>query len=420
MTWKSVDGTATAASGDYAGGTGTLTFLPGQTVKTITVFVNGDTTPEPNETFIVQISGATGATVGTNLTTITILDDDSPSVSVAGTDLNGAEQAQDPIVFTITRSNNLAGPITINLTWGGTATYGTDYTVLTSTGTLAPNGSTLTLAGGVSSVTLTVRPADDSVVESPETVILTLGSGNGAYNVGSPSTQTGTIADNDKVTVNVSSLSISEGNTGTKQATVIVLLSAAAPYPITVTVATTAPGSTAPAGSDYVAASQTLTFAAGVTSQAFSVTINGDRTVEPDEIIRLTATSSTAQIGTVGTITILNDDSGPAPLAAGVAPLSTVAPGSAAPSAATATVTDAPPPAPIAAAAPAADAPLTAATPGSATPSAATMTSSVAPAPAPIAAAAPGPVTPSAATATFSAAPLHPSPARNQMTKRGG
>src|SRR5262249_3849147 len=200
MTWKSVDGTATAASGDYTGGTGTLTFLPGQTVKTITVFVNGDTTPEPNETFIVQISGATGATIGTNLTTSTILDDDSPSVSVAGTDLNGAEQAQDPIVFTITRSNNLAGPITINFTWGGTSTFGTDYTVLASTGTLAPNGSTLTLAGGVSSVTLTVRPADDSVIESPETGILTIGSGNGAANVRPPTTPTGNDPPHDKRT----------------------------------------------------------------------------------------------------------------------------------------------------------------------------------------------------------------------------
>src|SRR5262249_44324533 len=166
---------------------------------------------------------------------------------------------------------------------------------------------------------------------------------------------------------------------------------------------------------DYVAASQTLTFAAGVTSQAFSVTINGDTTVEPNEIIRLTATSSTALIGTVGTITIQNDDSGPAPLAAGAAPLSAVAPGSATPSAATATPSDVPTPAPSAAAAPAADAPLSAATPDSATTSAATMTSSVAPAPAPIAAAAPGPVTQSAATATFSAAPLHPSPARTHM-----
>src|SRR5262249_15491674 len=210
---------------------------------------------------------------------------------------------------------------------------------------------------------------------------------------------------------------IREGTTGTKQATVIALLSAAAPYRVTVTVATTPTGSTATAGSDYVAASQTLNFAAGVTSQAFSVTINGDTTVEPNEIIRLTATSSTALIGTVGSITIQNDDAGPAPLAAGAAPLSTLAPGTAALAAATEGVHDAPPRAPVAAAAPAADAPLSAATPGSATPSAATMKSSVAPAPAPITATAPGPVT---SSAMFSAAPIHPSPARKHTTIRGG
>ena len=82
MTWKSVDGSATAASGDYTGGTGTLTFLPGQTVKTIAVFVNGDTTFESNETFSIQISGATGASIGASSTTVTIVNDESGAADV--------------------------------------------------------------------------------------------------------------------------------------------------------------------------------------------------------------------------------------------------------------------------------------------------------------------------------------------------
>jgi chitinase len=103
---------------------------------------------------------------------------------------------------------------------------------------------------------------------------------------------------------------------------VTVSLSAPAPYAISVTVATTPTGSTATAGSDYVATTQTLTFAAGVTSLSFSVVINGDKTVESNESVKLTASSTGALIGTLGTITILNDD-GAAPMASPVSAAST-------------------------------------------------------------------------------------------------
>ncbi len=42
VTYATADGSATIAGGDYQAATGTLTFAPGQTSKTITVLVNGD------------------------------------------------------------------------------------------------------------------------------------------------------------------------------------------------------------------------------------------------------------------------------------------------------------------------------------------------------------------------------------------
>jgi hypothetical protein len=50
-------GTATAGS-DYQSKSGTLTFAPGVTSQTITVLVYGDKKWEPNETFFVNLSGA--------------------------------------------------------------------------------------------------------------------------------------------------------------------------------------------------------------------------------------------------------------------------------------------------------------------------------------------------------------------------
>ena len=62
--YATAGGTATAGS-DYAATSGTLTFNPGVTTQTITVNVNGDTTVEPDETFFVDLSAPTNATIAT-------------------------------------------------------------------------------------------------------------------------------------------------------------------------------------------------------------------------------------------------------------------------------------------------------------------------------------------------------------------
>ena len=69
----------------------------------------------------------------------------------------------------------------------GTATNSSDYTTL--------SGS-VTIPAGQSSATINVGPIDDTVAEGPETVILTLVDVAG-YSVGTPSTDTVTIADNE-------------------------------------------------------------------------------------------------------------------------------------------------------------------------------------------------------------------------------
>ena len=53
------NGTATSGS-DYSASVGTLTFLPGETLKTISVVVNYDAATEGNETFNVLLSNPVG------------------------------------------------------------------------------------------------------------------------------------------------------------------------------------------------------------------------------------------------------------------------------------------------------------------------------------------------------------------------
>jgi subtilisin family serine protease len=71
------NGTAKAGrTGDYTATSGTLTFNPGETSKTIAVAVRNDTVVEPDETFFVNLSRASGATIAVGRGTGTIRNDD--------------------------------------------------------------------------------------------------------------------------------------------------------------------------------------------------------------------------------------------------------------------------------------------------------------------------------------------------------
>lgn len=73
--YATADQTAKAGT-DYTAASGLLTFSPGQTAKTVSVAVRGDTLYEPNETFLLTLSTPSGATVATAAATGIIKNDD--------------------------------------------------------------------------------------------------------------------------------------------------------------------------------------------------------------------------------------------------------------------------------------------------------------------------------------------------------
>ena len=78
VNYATASGTATAGS-DYTTTSGALTFLPGETSKTVNVPITNDSAQESNETFSVALSSPSNATLGTpSSTTVTIVDDDTP------------------------------------------------------------------------------------------------------------------------------------------------------------------------------------------------------------------------------------------------------------------------------------------------------------------------------------------------------
>ena len=77
VSYKTADGTAKTGDQDYVAKTGTLTFNPGETTKTITIVVYGDSKKEGNETFSVELFGASSNASLLDATGLgTILNDD--------------------------------------------------------------------------------------------------------------------------------------------------------------------------------------------------------------------------------------------------------------------------------------------------------------------------------------------------------
>jgi len=114
----------------------------------------------------------------------------TPTVTIAAA-ANGTEGGAMG-VFNFTRSGATTGALTVNFTVGGSATSGADYASL---------GTSVTIPVGATNKTLNVGVVDDAAVEGSENVVVTLASGIG-YAIGSPSSATVTIADNEQAGTN--------------------------------------------------------------------------------------------------------------------------------------------------------------------------------------------------------------------------
>ena len=300
------NGTATAGS-DYTGGSATLSFTVGQTSKTVSLPVKGDTTVEPDETFFVNLMNPTGgAVIGDAQGVGTIVNDDgpaTPSLAINDVSLSEGNAGTSNAAFTVSLSAAATGPVTVAYaTANGTATAGSDY--------VAGSG-TLTIPTGSTSVTVNVAVNGDTAVEPDETFVINLSGASGAT-IADGQGQ-GSIVNDDTATTapsfSINDVSVVEGNSGTRNATFTVTLSPAAATAVTVT-ASTANG-TATAGSDYTGGSLTLSFTAGQTSKTASLPVRGDTTVEPNEtfFVNLTNPTGGSVIGDAqGIGTIVNDD----------------------------------------------------------------------------------------------------------------
>jgi hypothetical protein len=81
VNYATANGTAKTSDNDYVAKSGTITFNPGQTSKTITVSIKGDKQKESDESFFVNLSGASGAPIDDGQGEGWIFNDDGSSVA---------------------------------------------------------------------------------------------------------------------------------------------------------------------------------------------------------------------------------------------------------------------------------------------------------------------------------------------------
>lgn len=194
MNYTTEDGTATAGD-DYLETSGTLTFQPGEVRKNIAVPVNGDKCFENDETFTLNLSDASGATIDRGIGTCTILNNDKlPTVAIDKVRQPEGDSGTSDFTFNVTLSGPSSLPITVQYsTADGTATAGSDYTGIGLT--------TLTFDPGDTVHTVPVTVQGDTLFETDEAFTVNLSNPVGAAIAKGKGIGKGTIQNDDHRTM---------------------------------------------------------------------------------------------------------------------------------------------------------------------------------------------------------------------------
>ncbi len=286
---------------------GSISFGPGETQKTLSLTLVADTAAELSETIELSLNTpSTGTTIGPKSSHVVQINDDDGTgkiafASAASSIIEGAQKA----VVSVTRTDGSAGQLSVAFqTTAGTA-GSSDFTSVSGTLTFAP---------GVTEQTIDVAILDDGTIESLESFTVTLSAISGGGALVDPKAHTVSIQDDDAPAIlQFASSASTTPESGNATITVTrggnTLRAVSAGYQTSDWSATV--------GSDYTKKFGSVSFPAGVTEQTITVPIVEDSVLEGDETfqIKLTSLSAYAELGslTTHTVTILNNDEGRPP-----------------------------------------------------------------------------------------------------------
>ena len=311
--YETKDGSATAGT-NYVATSGNLTFAPGETSKNINVSIIDEGTADPTLQFTVTLTDQNGTSFvsGQSTAAVNILDNDANTFRFAP-DKYTVNEGGGSVTLTVevTRSGDPAQEISVDfVTVDGSAQAGTKYT---------RTEGRLTFGANVTSQTITVPIIDEPFIEGTTSfnVVLsnplpaTAKNGNAASRLGSPSSATVTIIDNDARTFQFSASTYTVANSSGVVNAIVTFSRATDPNGSFTVDFSTADGSAA-AGRDYVATSGTLTFGPGETSKSIAIQIMPEPAGQPTRQFKiiLSNPSAGAALGqnSIATVTITNPD----------------------------------------------------------------------------------------------------------------
>jgi len=292
--YATADGTAIAGR-NYAAQSGTVTFGPGEILKTITIPLIDNSSYGGDVQFTVRLSSPAGASMGLATQTVTVVDDEHPpvlSLQLPATSVpeGDAGKVDLPIIVKLTGATSL--PVTVNWYF--------------SEGQYAlPHTGELQFAPGETQKTFTASFMANTIPEPNRILSLHLWDPKNA--TASTDSVTITIVDDDFAGVSIADASVAES---AGKVVVPLQLSHPSQKPITVTYQTRSV--TAVAGSDYVTTTGTM-----IVNQGSSITIPilNDTLSEPLKVFEVVLTSVTGGKldRAVGAVMIVDDDTGSTP-----------------------------------------------------------------------------------------------------------
>ena len=199
---------------DYAGTSGTVTFTPGQTTKTVTVQVTDDDVSEDTEFFGFRISAPQGADLrgqrSEDVADVGLVDDDARGVAIDPTSIGLREPASGETAvagaYTVKLSSSPTDTVTVTIGGG-------DPAVSLSGDTLTNNQLTFTTTNWNTAQTITVTPVkDDNAVGETITLTHTLSGGDYAGIAADSVTVSLTDSDTRNLVLSEESLAVTEGD----------------------------------------------------------------------------------------------------------------------------------------------------------------------------------------------------------------
>ncbi|MEK7394135.1 MAG: Calx-beta domain-containing protein, partial [Fibrobacterota bacterium] len=309
--------TAYATAGtDYVAGSGTLTFAPGDTVKTMSVTINSDAIANERvtidgttyyELFKLNLTNLVNVSKGDTSAIDTIIDSDGrPFVSIDSVTISEKDSL---VQFHISLDIVSAIPVSI--------TYATSYVTAKAGLDYVAKSGTLTIPASKLKDSIGIQFNGDPIHENTETFLLNLFAS--AQSKFANKTGLGTILDNDlEPTLSIFDSSAQEHTAAGGSATMRfrLKLSAASGLPVTFkwgTADSTAQTILTPY--DYVDTGSTMTIRAGLTDTTVSVRILGDSLYEGAEKFKVQLTglagATFAANDSVAIGTITDNDSAP-------------------------------------------------------------------------------------------------------------